>query len=448
MAETFCVPTESSVAGITEPAFPRLGGSGGGCLFFAGGASAGVARIGAPAPSSSSSNATSSAASAAVSSMTSCAASCARCCVSSSLSFSSSFSSSSSDAMTCVPTISISSSSSDSSSSSFSSTTTTTSSSFSSSSSKSSCVAAIVVTGTGSVALSSPPSSSSSAKLGSTRCVPCGSTVSPPAIPLARNKSFLDCPTLLLLYSLLFVCVCVGVPPYFCVLSSSSSSAPLISSSPPSSFSSNTVRRSSISSSSRAFPAPSPSPSSSSATTVSSVSHPLDSSSNVLFALSVFISVNFSVLSSLFSISFSSFSSSSSSLLVVVLENVNWSMFSFCLAIFKTIRPSLAKNDSSSSSSFPFPPLPSSSSPSSRRARPSAAVVLPTTSPKPPTRDNADRIASLSPPATTARIAFISFPRFVSSHCRSNSRSVVSRSVFVNRKYEFFEAFGVVVVVG
>ena len=350
--------------------------------------------------------------------------------------------------MTCVPTISISSSSSDSpSSSSSSSSTTTTSSSFSS---KSSCVAAIVVTGAGSVALSPPPSSSSSAKLGSTRCVPCGSTVSPPAIPLARNKSFLDCPTLLLLYSLLFVCVCVGVPPYFCVLSSSSSSAPLISSSPPSSFSSNTVRRSSISSSSRAFPAPSPSPSSSSATTVSSVSHPLDSSSNVLFALSVFISVNFSVLSSLFSISFSSFSSSSSSLLVVVvvLENVNWSMFSFCLAIFKTIRPSLAKNDSSSSSSFPFPPLPSSSSPSSRRARPSAAVVLPTTSPKPPTRDNADRIASLSPPATTARIAFISFPRFVSSHCRSNSRSVVSRSVFVNRKYEFFEAFGVVVVVG
>ena len=349
-----------------------------------------------------------------------------------------------------MPTISISSSSSDSPSSSFSSSTTTTSSSsFSFSSSKSSCVAAIVVTGTGSVALSSPPSSSSSAKLGSTRCVPCGSTVSPPAIPLARNKSFLDCPTLLLLYSLLFVCVCVGVPPYFCVLSSSSSSAPPISSSPPSSFSSNTVRRSSISSSSRAFPAPSPSPSSSSATTVSSVSHPLDSSSNVLFALSVFISVNFSVLSSLFSIS-SSFSSSSSSLLVVVLENVNWSMFSFCLAIFKTIRPSLAKNDSSSSSSFPFPPLPSSSSPSSRRARPSAAaVVLPTTSPKPPTRDTADRIASLSPPATTARIAFISFPRFVSSHCRSNSRSVVSRSVFVNRKYEFFfEAFVVVVVVG
>ena len=157
-----------------------------------------------------------------------------------------------------------------------------------------------------------------------------------------------------------------------------------------------------------------PSLSSSSATSVFSVSHPFDSSSNVLFALSVFISDNFSlvvvvvVVVVLSSSSFSFFSRS----------YVNSSICSFLLAIFNTIRPSLANRRRRSCAS-------SSSSSSSS-----------TFSLSPPT--TANRIASFSPPATTARIASSSSPSRVRSHCESRSRSVSSRSALVN----------VVVVVG
>ena len=153
-----------------------------------------------------------------------------------------------------------------------------------------------------------------------------------------------------------------------------------------------------------------PSLSSSSATSVFSVSHPFDSSSNVLFALSVFISDSFSlvvvvvvvvVLSS--SSSFSFFSRS----------YVNSSICSFLLAIFNTIRPSLANRRRRSCAS-------SSSSSSS-----SSTFSL-----SPPT--TANRIASFSPPATTARIASSSSPSRVRSHCESRSRSVSSRSALVN----------------
>ena len=150
-----------------------------------------------------------------------------------------------------------------------------------------------------------------------------------------------------------------------------------------------------------------PSLSSSSATSVFSVSHPFDSSSNVLFALSVFISDSFSLVVVVVVVVLSS----SSSFSFFSRSYVNSSICSFLLAIFNTIRPSLANRRRRSCAS-------SSSSSSS------------TFSLSPPT--TANRIASFSPPATTARIASSSSPSRVRSHCESRSRSVSSRSALVN----------------
>ena len=153
-----------------------------------------------------------------------------------------------------------------------------------------------------------------------------------------------------------------------------------------------------------------PSLSSSSATSVFSVSHPFDSSSNVLFALSVFISDSFSLVVVVVVVVLSS----SSSFSFFSRSYVNSSICSFLLAIFNTIRPSLANRRRRSCAS-------SSSSSSSSSS---------TFSLSPPT--TANRIASFSPPATTARIASSSSPSRVRSHCESRSRSVSSRSALVN----------------